>query len=314
MDEIILKNLLGKDVKIILVDNQDEADFITHNGTFHADEVMSTCLLANLSDEIHLCRTNNVINTEAFVYDIGLGEFDHHGLDFDKERTNGIKYASCGLIWNRFANQICDKLNILDKESFILDLDKELIMDIDRDDNGQSINISSNIKLQNIPSLIASFNPNWDELDNENKCFMDALLFANTILNNIANKLISKEKARVIIEKKIEESENGILVLDCYMPWKEIVLTSNNKKAKDIYYAVFPSKRGGYNVVATPKCLGSFELKKAFPSIWAGKEKEELREITGIETINFCHKNAFICACETYKDALKIAELAIKSK
>ena len=96
------------------------------------------------------------------------------------------------------------------------------------------------------------------------------------------------------------------------MPWKDIVLSSDNSKAKDILYAIFPSKRGGYNIVATPKEIGSFDVKKPFNELWAGKSKEELRRITGIETFNFCHKNLFICSCDTYEDALLIAKISLK--
>ena len=40
---------------------------------------------------------------------------------------------------------------------------------------------------------------------------------------------------------------------------------------------------------------------------------EELQQISGVETITFCHKGLFICACKTYEDALKIADIAIKN-
>lgn len=97
------------------------------------------------------------------------------------------------------------------------------------------------------------------------------------------------------------------------MPWKDIVLSSTNPKAKEILYAVFPSKRGGYNVVATPIEVGSFDVKRPFPKNWAGKENEELQKISGVDTITFCHKNLFICACKTFEDALKIAGISVKN-
>lgn len=313
MNKKTLKNILNKDVNIKIVDNEFEADFITHSGTFHADEVMATVFLLNKFGDIKLFRTNDVTNKNSFIYDVGFGEFDHHGIDFNKVRDNGIKYASCGLIWDKYAYDIGEALK-LDKKSFKDTIEKNLVMDIDRDDNGQSVDIVPNIKIQNIPNLIGSFNPNWDEDNDENKCFLEALDFANTIFNKLVGNIVSKENARNAIEKKIDESKNGILLLDNYMPWKDIVLTSKNVKAKDILYAVFPSKRGGYNVVATPKEQGSFNVRKEFPKNWAGKENEELQKISGVNSITFCHKNLFICACKTYNDALKIAEIAVNNK
>lgn len=309
-----LKNIYGKEVNIELVDDQKKANFITHSGTFHADEIMATVILLNMFDDIKLCRTTNVENTDAFVYDVGFGKFDHHQADFNEVRDNGIKYASCGLIWKKYGLDIIEKLGISDTKAFFDTVDKNIIMDIDRDDNGQSLKNEPEIKIQNIPNLVSNFNPTWDDLNNENDCFLKALSFINTVFNNLIRNMIAKEKARSIVEKKIEESNSGILILDNYMPWKDIVLTSKNKKAKDILYAIHPSKRGGYNIVATPKTSGSFEIRKKLPSEWSGKENEELQRISGIETITFCHKNLFICACKTYEDALKIANIAVNNK
>lgn len=310
---MVLKNILGKDVSIDLVENELEANFITHSGTFHADEVMATVFLLNKFGNIKLFRTNNPSNNNAFIYDVGFGEYDHHSIDFDKARSNGIKFASCGLVWEKYGFDIADMTGV-NKQSFYDAIEKNLVMDIDRDDNGQSLKNEPEIKMQNIPNLISSFNPNWDDLSKENECFLKAVDFANTIFNNMVNNIISKEKARIIIEKKLDELNGSILILDNYMPWKEIVLSSKNPKAKDILYAIFPSRRGGYNVVATPVAPGSFEIKKPFPSAWAGLDKEELRKVSKIATINFCHKNLFICACDTFEDAIKIASISLNNK
>lgn len=314
MQKTNLKNIFNEMVEIKIVDSESEADFITHSGTFHADEVMASVILLNKFGSMKIYRTNKVTKEDAFIYDVGFGEFDHHGIDFNETRDNGIKYASCGLVWRRFENDIVNKLNVEDKEAFVQTIDKNLIMDIDRDDNGQSLKNEPEVKSQTIPSLIASFNPAWNDLTSENERFLKAVDFANTIFNNMIEKMVAKEKARKIVEEKIEESNDGILILDCYMPWKDIVLSSQNPKAKDILYAVFPSKRGGYNVVATPVLPGSFDVKKPFPSSWAGKENNELQTISGVKTITFCHKNLFICACDTYEDAIKIAKISINNK
>lgn len=313
MKEMKLKNIFNDEVKLEIVDNEAEANFITHSGTFHADEVMATVMLLNKFGSVKLFRTSSVSNNNAFVYDVGFGPFDHHAIDFDEKRDNGIKYASCGLVWKAFGLDIISKLNVENKSSFFDSIDKNIVMDIDRDDNGQTLNNEPEIKLQNIPSLIANFNPSWNDLLSETDRFLDAVAFANTIFNNIIKNMLSKESARKIIEKNIEESKNGILILENYMPWKDIVLSSKNPKASEILYAIFPSKRGGYNVVATPISSGSFIIKKKFPESWAGKENEELQKISGVDTITFCHKNLFICACKTFEDAKKIAEISVKN-
>lgn len=313
MKKINLKNIFNEEIKLEIVDNENDADFITHSGTFHADEVMATVILLNKFGNMKLFRCTKPQNSKVFIYDVGFGTFDHHAIDFDETRENGIKYASCGLVWKTFGSDIVSKLNVEDTNLFVQSIDKNLIMDIDRDDNGQTLKNEPEIKLQNIPNLIASFNPAWNDLSSETDRFLDAVVFANTIFNNMVGKMVSKEAARKIVEEKIEESNNGILILDNYMPWKDIVLSSTNPKAKEILYAVFPSKRGGYNVVATPIEVGSFDVKRPFPKNWAGKENEELQKISGVDTITFCHKNLFICACKTFEDALKIAGISVKN-
>lgn len=313
MEKIILKNIYNDDIQVNIVDSQKEADFITHSGTFHADEVMSSVILLNKFGSLNLYRCNKPTNKKAFIYDVGFGIFDHHSIDFDLKRENGIKYASCGLIWKEFGYDIIDKLNVKDKKLFFDLVDKNLIMDIDRDDNGQNLLNNPEIKQQTIPSLISSFNPSWNEDNKEDICFLNAVCFANSIFNNLIKNMLAKQDAMDIVEEKIEESKDGILMLDRYMPWKDIVLLSSNPKAKDILYAIFPSKRGGYNIVATPKEIGSFEVKKAFPSSWSGMEDKKLQEISGIKTITFCHKSLFICVCDKLDDALKIAKVSIEN-
>ena len=43
------------------------------------------------------------------VYDIGGGEFDHHQAGGNGQRDNGVKYASCGLIWKSYGKKYLEK-------------------------------------------------------------------------------------------------------------------------------------------------------------------------------------------------------------
>lgn len=142
MNSIYLENLSGTPSKITLVSDAKEANFITHNGTFHADEVMSLSILINLCTDIKLYRTTKLPDdVNAFIFDIGGGEFDHHESDFNLQRDNGIKYASCGLIWKKYGEIILKNIGIDsgDVKTIFQSIDKSIIMDIDRFDNGQSL-------------------------------------------------------------------------------------------------------------------------------------------------------------------------------
>lgn len=84
MEKINLKNIFNEEVEIKIVDNESDADFITHSGTFHADEVMATVILLNKFGSMKLFRSTNPKNDNAFIYDVGFGAFDHHGIDLMK--------------------------------------------------------------------------------------------------------------------------------------------------------------------------------------------------------------------------------------
>ena len=97
------------------------------------------------------------------------------------------------------------------------------------------------------------------------------------------------------------------MVLDKFMPWKEFLLESENENAKNINFVVFPSKRGGYNIYAVPKEIGSFENRKYLPSSWRGLRDEALQKATGVKTARFCHNAGFICSADTKEDIMKLA-------
>lgn len=294
----------------------NRANCITHSGTFHADEVFATVLLSLVLDNINILRINEVdeskIYKEAIIYDVGLGELDHHQAGGNGKRNNGISYAACGLIWKKYGIRILENIGISsDNIDYLFNkIDKNLIQFIDANDNGITPSIKTDYKYISLASIIASFNPNWDEDVDADIRFMDAINLAKIVVRNEFESEISKLKAKSKVENAINSSENNIMILDEFMPWKEFILESNLNKAKDILYVVFPSNRGGYNVYAVPKEEGSFENRKSFPKEWAGLRDENLQKVTGVKTARFCHTACFICTAETKEDAMKLANLA----
>lgn len=302
---------------VIVTDDIKNANCITHSGTFHADEVFATAFLSLLFDKINVCRVNEVksssVNNNAIIYDVGLGELDHHQVGGNGKRENGVMYAACGLVWKKYGRNILAKIGVEDKDIEYVhsQIDTNLIQFIDANDNGITPTVSTDYSYVTVASIIASFNPIWNENDNPNDRFYDAVKFAKVIVENYLKKEIAKSQAKEIVENAIENSTNGIMILDRYMPWKEFILNSDNKKAKDILYVVFPSNRGGYNVYTVPKEHGSFENRKSLPKEWSGLRDEELQNVTGVKTARFCHIACFICTAENKDDAIKLASLAV---
>lgn len=301
---------------IEVIKDFDRAKFVTHTGKFHADEVFGTILLEKIYGDIKLVRLPEVdgynLNGKV-VYDIGGGKFDHHQIGGNGQRASGIKYAAFGLLWKELGIRYLNELNVDCAEDCFKMFDKNFVQFVDAGDNGQIPFENINIKLETLSDVIEGFNPNWNEdIDTDIK-FMKAIEIARVIFDNKIQSVIAKCNAKVHVEKAIQQSENGIIVLDRFMPYEEFVLESNNPQAKDILYAVFKSNRGGYNVKAIPKTLGSFENRKKMPKEWAGLRNEELQKVTGVATATFCHNAGFICVAKTFDDAIKLAKIAVES-
>ncbi|MBO4815725.1 MAG: MYG1 family protein [Clostridia bacterium] len=295
---------------IKLTKNINEANCITHSGTFHADEIFATLILSKIIPEITLIRVQEVKempDENVLVYDIGAGKYDHHQFGGNGERENGIKYAACGLIWKEFGKKLLEKYNVEDIDYTWNYIDKNLIQFIDSNDNGQLPKLQADYRNVHLSYMIGLFNSKWDEDVDNDENFMRALDFANNVFDEFLADTISKMKAKKIVDKTIDESKDGILILEKYVPWKDFIVNSEKQKAKDINFVVFPSKRGGYNVYAVPIEIGSFENRKLLPQSWRGKRDEELQQITGVKTARFCHNAGFICSCETMEDAVALA-------
>lgn len=301
-------------MNIKLTKNINEANCITHSGTFHADEIFATLILSKIMQKITLIRVQEVrekTNENVLVYDIGAGKYDHHQFGGNGERENGIKYAAAGLIWKEFGRNLLENYNVEDIDYVWNYIDKNLIQFIDSNDNGQLPKLQADYRNVHLSYIIGLFNSKWDEEVDNDENFMRALEIANTIFEEFLSDTFSKMKAKKIVDKAIEESKDGIVILKKYVPWKEFIVNSENEKAKDIDFVVFPSKRGGYNVYAVPIEIGSFENRKSLPQSWRGKRDEELQRVTGVKTARFCHNAGFICSCETMEDAINLAYLAI---
>ena len=164
-----------------VVNNIKEANCITHSGTMHADEVFATAFLDLYLEDVRVFRTNKIDEeTDALIYDIGRGEFDHHQLDARK-RDNGITYSSLGLLWDKFGREFLKKYNFSNIEELFLGIDKDLIEGIDADDNGVFPKVEAPYKVKTLPSIIKIFNPSFDSGENEKDQFLKAVKLAKMI-------------------------------------------------------------------------------------------------------------------------------------
>lgn len=261
----------------------------THAGKFHSDDVFSSALLTYLNPNIKITRAYVIPeNFTGIVFDIGGGKYDHHQKDA-LVRDNGIPYAAFGLLWKEFGGLI---LSEKDAKSF----DKSFVQPLDYSDNTGASN--------EIAELISLFNPNWDEDLDYDTCFNEAKGVALAILTKKFNFIKSINRAEDFVKEAVEKAEDNIVVLPKRAPWKNFVDGTN------IEFVVYPSDRGGYNAQGVPVSMGSTTLKIPFPKEWRGKRAEEVKEISGIGTLSFCHNSGFLITAGTIEDTIRACKVA----
>ena len=202
---------------INIVRNLDNANFVTHAGKFHADEIFATILLEEIYGEINLIRLPEVdgLNLDnKFVYDIGGGEFDHHQIGGNGQRNSGIKYAAFGLVWKAFGRKFLVQKNANNIEDCFYMFDKNFVQFIDAGDNGQIKYENIDIKLVTLSDVIEGFNPNWNEDIDSDEKFKEALQIAKKIFNNKIHVLDNAEQSYGMVDGKITQIIEEIAFAD----------------------------------------------------------------------------------------------------
>ncbi|WP_242973500.1 MYG1 family protein [Clostridium thermosuccinogenes] len=284
----------------------------THNGKFHADEVLATAILKEIYDiEVVRSRDPEVLSSLELVYDVGGGEFDHH--DNDKiYRESGTPYAACGLIWRKFGRDVIrardSSLTESDIDWVFKQIDAVLMEGVDANDNGVKTS-ETIIPTMCISTIISGFNPPWYSDKDEDEAFHEAVSLASMVLDNTINQQFSIIKARSkVIEAYKNRTKPQLLVLDQYCPWGRILQEIDTEK--EVLFVVYPNKEG-YALQTVRKEGGSFESRKNLPKEWAGKRDEELGKIIGINDAVFCHPARFIAGAKSFESIMKMADIAI---
>ena len=280
-----------------------DASAFTHGGKFHADDVFSAALLLYLNPEIQIERGNQVPeNYEGIVFDVGRGAYDHHQKD-SRVRENGIPYAAFGLLWEVLGAEILG-------EDLAVQFDESFVQPLDQNDNTGEKN--------ELATLIGNFNPTWDAKGGADEAFFQAVSVAGMILENKFQRYFGNERADKRVEEvlraheadlktgRVPVEQEKILILPEFVPCQKHL--SETK----IAFVIFPSNRGGY-CIQPQKREYSMNYKCSFPEEWLGLEKEALEEVTGLESVSFCHKGGFLMTTGTLEDAVKACKISLRA-
>ncbi len=289
--------------------NSSTVSIGTHNGIFHYDELVSVALLSILHHgKITLVRSRDpkLLNLCDIVVDVGGGKFDHHMPGGNGMRESGTPYASAGLVWIEFGEEIlknfaCSKDHILTCKERV---DKELIEDLDKIDNG--------IKAHSPFEYISYFLPNWDEPNSSDLCFLEALRHTCIILKKAIAKIVREEKDKVTlrIALAVSGTENIMEIPSQFIKWHDVVFEHNDTSPSKVDFVVFPYPAGGYAAQCVPPCKDEpFKQRIAFPKEWAG-QTENLPAISGVPTATFCHNACFFVRASSRAGVIELCKLA----
>lgn len=277
---------------IKLVKNLDKANCVTHSGCFHVDDVISTIFLRKILKNVKLIRVPSTENLELknkIVYDIGLGEFDHHQVNRNGKRKNGIYYSSIGLLWQRFGRNYLADLKIKNIDKTFEYIDNELIQYIDATDNMQFNYLNGKIS----PDFVKFYNPQWNEKISENEAFLNAIRSADEFWNIYLKHAIAEVEAIDFILSEVQEAKECYLVFEKEIPYRKAVKLINS----NVKYFIFKSRREGYDIrIIKDSVRFNNEIVHA-------KNIAEARKLTKIKDLLYVDFNGKLCCTKTLDSA-----------
>jgi len=233
-----------------------------HDGIFHLDD-LTVAALATLYNEykygheylfenfdIQRTRNPSIIKqfeTVGIVADVGNGEFDHHQPNA-KVRSNGVKYAATGLIWEQMGADliklVCDKNDYVPSEEAVDWAAKMFDLNV-----CQPIDNTDNFGLKKYPNpladMISSYNSD-DIRDDEKQYegFYAAVLLLEQLLQSDLEKYGRQCKEYDELTKIINASEGACNIV---LP-KHFAPTLFIGRDCEIHYIAYPADNGKWNI------------------------------------------------------------------
>lgn len=285
---------------------------VTHSGHFHADELLAVAVLLLKYPEAEVIRSrdNTIIQSANIVVDVGgvydsdKNLFDHHQPEGAGKRDNGIPYASSGLVWKKFGEELSS--GIEEANMF----DENLLMSVDALDNGVDIYTLNfeGVAPYTLGDFFESFAKGADTLEDADKAFFEALPVAVNLVKKEITAAKKSAQEKKDVEKIYSESENKkIIILPVHMHWKRALVPTEAR------LVVYPRTDGRWGAQVVPINLNTFSRKVLFPASWAGLKDEALAEASGVKDAFFCHRDRWLAGAKTKEGAIKLAEIALNS-
>lgn len=313
---------------------------ITHSGKFHADDVFASAVLRLVYPDARLERTRDeerltaaardprvVLFDVGHVYSQELLCFDHHQWvlklrgahdvvePVEARRSNGVPYASFGLVWKHFGpeyvGRVVGEMPTACDRAVADAVDRSLIEAIDAADCGDhdgSVHLRSDAAVSLAPAtigeLVADMNPVPFTPDAAYAAFIAASDWAEGVLR----RRVEAAARGVDAARRVQLADDGgpLLVLDRAVEWR-------NQTAPHHVYVVFPeSGSSGWLVQAVCRPDDPFSPLRPFPAEWAGLRNGEFKKASGVSDAGFCHAGRFIAGAQTLAGACDLARRALR--
>lgn len=292
---------------------------VTHDGTFHADDVVAYVVLSMVFPEQPLIRTRDAatINNAFIAFDVGGGAFDHHQKGGNGAREDGTPYASAGLVWKAFGASLLPDAAARDA------IERDFIALIDRHDTGGAVYAVSR--------WIGMYNPLWNEDVSFDAQFGtiativrqwfdvaipvyaagDTVDWEELAVDTLGDRYdawasaqkTANARVRAFIDDPARPAAS--VTFDNYYPqWEKIVALDPMLK-----YVVYPSA-GSWRVQCVPVSPDSRESRCLLPEAWRGASAAALGAM-GVPA-TFVHKDGFIAGAKTEVEATEIVRLALE--
>jgi uncharacterized UPF0160 family protein len=292
---------------------------LTHSGTFHADDVFASVVLAAALDAPRLVRSRDpgAIASADIVFDVGgvydpaAGRYDHHMRDRPLRPDGVTPYSSVGLVWRDFGPAALRRLVPGIAEGEIgpvwADIDDGIVVAIDRADNGVAP-----VGPGHLSPLVEAFNPAWDGMQDFDAAFVEAASFARGILLRACGSALAEVRAEALVRAAAAVAPDPrIVVLDRKLPWERAVHAGGLDRA---LFVVYPNEGAtAWYCRTVPPEPGSFGQRLGLPDAWRGLQDEAFRAASGVEDGLFCHPAGFICGARSRESTVALAAKAIRA-
>lgn len=297
----------------------------THDGNFHADEILAVAILTTLFPHHNVIRTRdeNVLEAMDIVVDVGgiydpvLRRYDHH-LSSPPVDRNGHLFSSAGLVWLHYGKtylttigipkdawvdkQYVDLLELVEKQIRI-----QWIYPVDRADNGVAQGPTP------ISELVGSMRPIDPEKtrSRSNELFFEAV----SMVSHVFKRSCFHAADHAINTAQYTATEKQLMYDDRVLVVNHSVKNYKSFKDTPLHFVVSMGKEyidsDPYFIIRVIPSIDSPNYKTPFPQNLLGKRQSELEELTGISGITYVHHGGYMAHTTTRDAAIALCRLLL---